>query len=97
MAEEQFDDENEFNSENVQKIAEESVNHVIGSDQIVYQREKVNNWSQQIIDTCIKDLAKLNKKFKYIVTCIIQQNNGAAVASAASAFWDTKCDGLISV
>ena len=92
-----FDDENEFTSEDVQKIAEEAVNNVIGSDQIEYQREKVNQWSTQIIESCIKDLAKLNKKFKYVVTCIIQQNNGAAIASAASAYWDTKFDGLISV
>ena len=66
-----FEDENEFNSEDVQRIAEEAVNNVIGSDQIEYQREKVNQWSQQIIESCIKDLAKLNKKFKYVVTCII--------------------------
>ena len=92
-----FEDENEFNSEDVQKIAEEAVNNVIGSDQIEYQREKVNIWCQHIIESCIKDLAKLNKKFKYVVTCIIQQNNGSAIASAASAFWDTKSDGLISV
>ena len=66
-----FEDENEFNSEDVQRIAEEAVNNVIGSDQIEYQREKVNQWSQQIMESCIKDLAKLNKKFKYVVTCII--------------------------
>ena len=37
-----FEDENEFSSEDVQHIAEEAVNNVIGSDQIEYQREKVN-------------------------------------------------------
>ena len=92
-----FEDENEFSSEEVQKIAEDAVNNVIGSDQIEYNRDKVNQWSTQIIESCIKDLAKLNKKFKYVVTCIIQQNNGAAIASAASAFWNTTSDGLISV
>ena len=66
-----FEDENEFNSEDVQRIAEEAVNNVIGSDQIEYQRDKVNQWSQQIIESSIKELAKLNKKFKYVVTCII--------------------------
>lgn len=92
-----FEDENEFDSETVQRIAEEAVNNVIGSDQIEYQRERVNQWSQQIIEACIKDLAKLQKKFKYVVTCIIQQNNGAAIASAASAYWNSTTDGLISV
>lgn len=37
------------------------------------------------------------KNFKYVVTCIIQQNNGAGIQSAATAYWDTKTDGLISV
>ena len=48
------------------------MNSVIGSESIEYQREKVNQWSQQIIEGCIKDLAKLQKEFKYVVTCIIQ-------------------------
>ena len=55
----EFEDENEFSSEDVQRIAENSVNTVIGSDQIEYDRTKVNQWSQQIIEGCIKDLAKL--------------------------------------
>ena len=66
------EDDGEFNSEQVQAIAENAVNTVIGSETIEYQREKVNQWSQQIIEGCIKDLAKLQKEFKYVVTCIIQ-------------------------
>ena len=41
----EFEDENEFDSETVQKIAEDAVNNVIGSEDIEYQREKVNQWS----------------------------------------------------
>ena len=79
------------------KISEQAVNQVIGNVNNVYQRDKVNQWSQQIIEIIIKELAKLSKLFKYVVTCIIQQNNGAGIQSAATAFWDTKTDGLISV
>ena len=39
------DDDGEFNSEQVQAIAENAVNSVIGSETIEYQREKVNQWS----------------------------------------------------
>jgi dynein light chain Tctex-type 1 len=46
---------------------------------------------------CIKDLARLEKPFKYIVTCIITQNNGSGLQSAACAFWEGKKDGLTSV
>ena len=70
---------------------------VKGDPNIMYQKDKVNQWCQQIIDTCIKDLAKLNKPFKYAVTCIIMQNNGSGLQSAATGYWETKKDGLISV
>ena len=36
-----------------------------------YKEEKVTEWSRAIIDNCLKDLMKLNKPFKYVVTCII--------------------------
>ena len=69
---ENFDDDMDFNSEEVQKIAQQAVEVVIKGDQnIAYQKDKVNQWSQQIIESCIKDLAKLQKPFKYAVTCII--------------------------
>eukprot|EP00347_Sterkiella_histriomuscorum_P001171 403373054 len=94
---ENMDDDMDFNSEQVQKIAQQAVELVVGSDNIVYQKDKVNQWCQQIIETCIKDLAKLQKPFKYAVTCIITQNNGSGLQTAATAYWETKKDGLISV
>ena len=57
----------------------------------------MNDWCRQIIDGVIKELAKLGKMFKYTVTCIITQNNGCGLHTAATAFWETKKDGLISV
>ena len=65
------DDETEFNSDQVQGIAQNVVENVIGAENIIYQRDKVNQWCQQINEGIIKDLAKLNKKFKYVVTCVI--------------------------
>ncbi|CDW77188.1 UNKNOWN [Stylonychia lemnae] len=94
---ENMDDDMDFNSEQVQKVAQQAVELVVGSDNIVYQKDKVNQWCQQIIETCIKDLAKLQKPFKYAVTCIITQNNGSGLQTAATAYWETKKDGLISV
>ena len=70
------DDEQDFDSEQVQGIAKLAVEQVVkGDPNIMYQKEKVNVWCQHIIETCIKDLAKLNKPFKYAVTCIIMQND----------------------
>ena len=74
------------------------LNSVIGDgSNIQYSNEKVNDWCRQIIDSTIKELAKLDKMFKYTVTCIITQNNGCGLHTSATAFWETKKDGLISV
>ena len=87
----------DFDSAQVEQIATKTVNDIIGHDDIVYERSKVNLWTQQIIDGVLKELARLDKPFKYVITCIIQQNVGSGIQSAATAFWDTKTDGLISV
>ena len=67
-----FDDDQDFNSDEVKKIAQSAIEVVVKQDQnIAYQKDKVNQWCQQIIEACIKDLSKLEKPFKYVVTCII--------------------------
>ena len=77
-----FDEEKEFDNEQVQSIASQAVASVVKGktdEEIPYQQDKVNHWCQQIIDACIKDLARLSKPFKYAVTCIILQNNGTGL------------------
>ena len=57
---ENFDDDMDFNSTEVQKIASAAVEGVVKGDlEMPYQKDKVNQWCQQIIEACIKDLAKL--------------------------------------
>ena len=59
--------------EECQNIATNAVKLIVPDEKTgqPYQKDKVNQWCTQIIDSCIKDLAKLNKPFKYIVTCVI--------------------------
>ena len=91
-------DDKDFDSEQVKNLAEKAMKQLVdGQDAVVYQREKVNQWCQQIIDFLIKELAKLDKPFKYAVTCIIQERNGSGIQTAATAFWQSDTDGLISV
>ena len=92
----QFEDDTEFNSAQIQTLVG-SVIAAIFNSETVYDRAKISQWTQQIIENCIKELVKLNKPMKYIVTCVIQQNNGAGMQSAATCTWDIKNDGLISI
>ena len=83
----------------------QALEQVLGGENISYSKDKVNSWCSQISDICIKELAKLNKPFKYVITSIIMQKNGCGLNSAsepssyhlATAFWDAKRDGLVSV
>ncbi|CAE7200194.1 Dynlt1 [Symbiodinium natans] len=62
-----------------------------------YSKERVTSWTNQIIDECLKELAKLNKPFKYVVTCIIMQKSGAPLHTGIALHWDTKTDGTACV
>jgi len=91
-----FEDDTEFNSAQLEQLVGQAIAGIFNADTI-YDRHKVSQWTQQIIENCIKELAKLNKPMKYVVTCIIQQNNGAGMQSAATCTWDIKNDGLSSI
>ncbi|VDM02157.1 unnamed protein product, partial [Schistocephalus solidus] len=57
---------------------------------------KIEQWTSGIIDQCLIQLAKLNRPFKYIVTCVIMQKNGTSLHTASSCYWDTNTDGKFS-
>ena len=38
------DDEHEFVAKKVERIAQNAINAVVGGEQIVYAKEKVNDW-----------------------------------------------------
>ncbi len=73
-----------------------------------YQHTKVPQWTNNIVEQCLKRLSSLNKPFKYVgnisfwkrifnidsVTCIIMQKNGAGLHTATSCYWDTASDGI---
>jgi dynein light chain Tctex-type 1 len=57
----------------------------------------VDNKIHQIVEACLKELQTLNRPFKYIVTCIIMQKNGAGMDTGAAMHWDANSDGLICI
>eukprot|EP00920_Eleutheroschizon_duboscqi_P024752 GHVT01061435.1.p2 GENE.GHVT01061435.1~~GHVT01061435.1.p2 ORF type:complete len:113 (+),score=18.48 GHVT01061435.1:257-595(+) len=89
------DAENEFVAEQVQEIITAAVQQTLAD--VTYASDKVPLWCSLISDGCLKELTKLNKPFKYAVTCIIMQKTGAPLHTAATAFWNTKTDGLCSL
>lgn len=88
-------EENQFVVDEVSAAIKEAIESVIGGN--TYQHNKVNQWSSSIMDNCLQQLVKLQKPFKYIVTCVVVQKNGAGVHTASSCFWDNTTDGSCTV
>ncbi|KAM9840756.1 dynein light chain Tctex-type 1 [Aulostomus maculatus] len=91
MNEYQTEEETVFDVDEVSKIIKEAVDVAIGGN--VYKQSRVNQWTTSVVEQCLSQLSKLGKPFKYIVTCIIMQQNGAGLQTATSCFWDSSTDG----
>ena len=57
----------------------------------------MNQWTNGVVESCLASLTKLQKPFKYIVTCVIMQKNGAGLHTASSCYWDNSTDGSCTV
>ncbi|KTF81972.1 hypothetical protein cypCar_00045612 [Cyprinus carpio] len=95
MDDDQSAEETAFVVDEVSSIVKESLEAVIGRNP--YEQKRVNQWVSSVVEQCLGQLSKLSKPFKYIVTCIIMQKNGAGLQSASSCFWDNTTDGSCTV
>jgi len=80
-----------FVQEDVLAVIKESVDSVLAN--ATYSHVKVKQWTNNCIETCMKRLKDLNKPFKYMVTAVLMQKNGAGLHTATSCFWDNTTDG----
>jgi len=87
--------ESGFVVEEVSSIAKECVDGILANNN--YQHSSVNQWTSSIVEQTIAQLSKFNKPFKYIVTCVIMQKNGAGLHMASSCYWDATTDGSCTV
>jgi dynein light chain Tctex-type 1 len=89
----------EFGEEFVVEDIETTVKSAIGSvlNGSTYIPNKVNDWSNNVIAGALKGLQSLNRPYKYAISVIIMQKNGAGMTSAAATYWDVNTDGLCKV
>jgi dynein light chain Tctex-type 1 len=84
-----------FVADDVSTIIKDALDTVLQSQH--YNVDKVPQWTNACMESCMKRLTALNKPFKYIVTCLIMQKTGAGMHTAASCFWDSATDGSRTV
>lgn len=80
----------EFIADDVETVIKNALQVTLGSSP--WNPSKVNSWTSQIVEHCLKSLTAHNKRFKYVVTCVMQQRVGAGMHTAMAAHWDGRCD-----
>eukprot|EP00164_Ancoracysta_twista_P001660 GFYU01002180.1.p1 GENE.GFYU01002180.1~~GFYU01002180.1.p1 ORF type:complete len:130 (-),score=30.87 GFYU01002180.1:234-587(-) len=88
-------EENGFPTDDIQTLVRESIDVSVAN--ATFQHNKVHHWTSGVIEQCLKRLSTLNRPFKYMVTCVIVQRNGAGMHTASSCFWDPNNDGFVTV
>ena len=83
---EEASDELAFSPEQTEALAVEIIGSVL--DGKTYDDQQVQGWIDEICSRITKDLVDMNKPYKYIVSCVIMQKNGAGLHSVNSCFWD---------
>ncbi|XP_014259520.1 dynein light chain Tctex-type 1-like [Cimex lectularius] len=88
-------EEPQFVVDEVSSIIRDVIEDAIGGN--AYTQTKVNQWATNVVESCLGHLTKLQKSFKYIVTCSIMQKKGAGFHCASSCYWDNTTDGSCTV
>mmetsp|Transcript_2225 Transcript_2225/g.4973 ORF Transcript_2225/g.4973 Transcript_2225/m.4973 type:complete len:123 (-) Transcript_2225:85-453(-) len=87
-------EESAWAADEVEKIVVDTLDGYL-KDQ-AYAEENVPHWINYICETVMSKLNDTKKPFKYVVTCMIMQRNGAGIHSATSCWWDAGNDGQLT-
>lgn len=79
----------------VEAIIKQSVQSVIGES--VFRQERLQTWTDNILEECLKNLAQLARPFKFAVTANIGQKAGAGMHIVSANLWDEQTDGSASL
>jgi dynein light chain Tctex-type 1 len=86
----------EFQVEDVEQLVKQSLQSTI-TQETRYDPETANTLSKNILEACMKNLVGMQRPFKYVVTILIMQKNGAGMHTAMGALWDSRKDGTAKI
>eukprot|EP00435_Cladocopium_sp_Y103_P033667 s2641_g8.t1 len=78
--------------DDVERICTETLDLHLKEHQ--FNEEMVPHWINEICESIMARLNEQKKPFKYVVSCIIMQRNGAGLHTATSCWWDAGNDGV---
>lgn len=80
-------DVDEFPEDEVKQIVYESIEKILGGAKFL-KFGKLKNWTDLVSREVSEELSKLEKAFKYIVTCSINQRDGAGLHTHSSCWFN---------
>lgn len=95
MADGYQDEAAEFAVDEVEEIVKKAIHTTLNDHE--YNGKKVNEWTNQIVTICLKELQEKSRPFKYVITSVIMQKTGAGLVTATSMNWDTTKDGYCKI
>lgn len=83
----------EFDVYEVNQIAAKIVESIISNEESL-KTDKMNEWTNAIVHGVLQELSKLEKSFKYITTCTINQRDGAGLYIHSACCFNTETDNV---
>lgn len=80
----------------IDKILRVKIEKTLGEEK-VFKADKAKRWSETISRECVRDLVKLQKPYKFLVSCSINQRTGGSLVQHSSCFADPVLDVITSV
>ncbi len=87
------EDELSFIPEQIEPLCYDVIELVLKDK--LYNDSLVQTWIDEISSRINMELIEMNKPFKYIITCVIMQKNGAGIHMGNSAYWDASNDNFV--
>jgi dynein light chain Tctex-type 1 len=96
MADQEIDeDDNAFPSEDIDRCGNEVAEEVL--KEAMWDETLIPQWINLICEKLMKQLIGLNKPYKFMVTCIMQQKIGAPIHSSLACHWENTTDGVTNI
>ena len=84
-----------FDEDEAQQIVYETTEKILGAEKIM-KTEKLQKWTELIVRETLEGLSKMKKPFKYIVTCTVNQRDGAGLHTHSSCYFNNDTDTIKS-
>lgn len=91
----QMTEEDLLDDAEIDTLVREVITSAVGDNAFLHA--KIDAWSSNIVEGCLKRLSALNKPFKYVITCNLSQKAGAGLHTASCTRWNDKTDGKLTV